>query len=47
MRYADGRLLFNRPISSTTMGLFGVGAPGALSGALDGHPVYVAVEYVH
>ncbi|MCA9557951.1 MAG: hypothetical protein KC583_05230, partial [Myxococcales bacterium] len=48
VRYADGRVLMKSPVSSVTLDVFGEGPTLQPGGeVLDGHPVYLAVEYDH
>ncbi len=47
VRYRDGRILMKRPVSSVTLDSFGVQLQPDRGEVLDGHPVYIAVEYDH
>ena len=50
VRYREGRILIKRPVQSTTLDVMGAlpQLPSMNGGStLDGHPVYVTVEYDH
>ncbi|MCA9540665.1 MAG: hypothetical protein KC620_17320, partial [Myxococcales bacterium] len=48
VRYSDGRLLLKTPLPSVSMDAFGAALPQPDRGeVLDGHPVYLAIEYDH
>ncbi len=47
VRYDDGRILMKQPVSSVTLDSFGARLQPDRGEVLDGHPVYIAVEYDH
>lgn len=47
LRYDDGRLLLESPLPSVTLDAFGARPQPDRGEVLDGHPLYLAVEYDH
>lgn len=47
IRYDDGRILLREPLPSVTLDAFGAREQPDQGEVLDGHPVYLAVEYDH
>ena len=48
VRYQDGRLLMNRPVTSASFDTIGaLPQPTGSQSALDGHPLFLSVEYDH
>lgn len=47
VRYEDGRILMKQPVPSVTLDSFGARLQPDRGEVLDGHPVYLAIEYDH